>query len=221
MNTGSYNTETTTDTTENYTETEPTTELFAPSTNASGISSNKVTTQQVPRSLDNNIIVKKNTSAVKNEGNSRSPPIEEIICLNGGKAVSKTECKCSRGFTGTKCERSLCDINYCFKGDCYTSSLGFLQCKCPSGYAGSRCERNICDNFCLNDGLCQVATSSDNGTAARAVCQCKEGYFGNRCERNGGYGELCSKYCLEKESGAISGIFDGYECRLVYFFNAI
>lgn len=56
-------------------------------------------------------------------------------CLNGGKYIPKLDskmnpkiCECSRGYTGERCEISLC-YNYCLNGTCLLNREGFPQCR--------------------------------------------------------------------------------------------
>lgn len=132
---------------------------------------------------------------------------EVIHCLNGGE-IEEDGCKCKRGFTGDQCEISLCN-NYCLRGNCHISSIGYPQCRCPLGFVGSRCERNLCDNFCLNDGECFKNSNSTFGVG----CQCQDGYFGRRCEMNFNAKELCDIFCKEKRSDVLMSENNKLICR--------
>lgn len=133
-------------------------------------------------------------------------PEDEVIikdCLNGGDLVGNY-CSCPRGFTGKRCEVSVCQ-NLCLNGDCYMSSIGKPICRCDKEFVGDRCQKNKCDGYCLNGGMCSVHSSRD---APR--CRCEEGFMGERCEYSS---EVCDVYCTERERGDI--VIDRYEvlCR--------
>lgn len=110
-------------------------------------------------------------------------------CLNNGQ-LTATGCKCPRGFSGYKCEISLC-YNYCLNGECTYSSGGLPMCRCAPGYIGNRCEQNVCDAFCLNGGTCQMSENWKSG-----ICSCPEGFFGTRCEKRDDLKDLCRIICL-------------------------
>ncbi|XP_049874212.1 protein cueball isoform X2 [Pectinophora gossypiella] len=97
-----------------------------------------------------------------------------VLCLHGVKVPGKSECKCSRGYTGERCEMSVCQ-NYCLHGECSVTPEGQAKCSCKEGFAGARCEVDICNNRCLNNGRCVVKESIP-------VCQCIEDFKGERCE---------------------------------------
>jgi hypothetical protein len=80
------------------------------------------------------------------------------------------------GFSGDKCEESLCD-NHCGNGGNCTISGGVPQCSCYAGFSGKRCDQDSCHETCLNGGTCQR-------NAKKTVCVCPEGYQGKRCEQN-------------------------------------
>ncbi|XP_059053896.1 protein cueball [Achroia grisella] len=98
-----------------------------------------------------------------------------LFCLHGVKNNEKLSCNCSAGYTGQRCEISVCH-NYCFQGDCEVSSEGTPACRCPSGFKGERCEINICNGYCLNKGVCSVNQDQEPD------CKCSKQYEGLRCE---------------------------------------
>lgn len=68
----------------------------------------------------------------QNEGVPSKIP---TYCLNGGKYTWKLDnklnpklCQCSRGYTGERCEISLC-YNYCLNGTCILDNEGFPKCR--------------------------------------------------------------------------------------------
>lgn len=96
-----------------------------------------------------------------------------LFCLHGVK-TGMSACKCSPGYTGERCEKSICQ-NFCFNGDCSVNNKGQPECKCKSGFSGPRCTTDICSLYCLNGGECKL--DNDN-----AICTCTEGFEGLRCE---------------------------------------
>ncbi|KAM3966373.1 low-density lipoprotein receptor repeat domain-containing protein cueball isoform 2-T2 [Aphomia sociella] len=97
-----------------------------------------------------------------------------LFCLHGVK-VGKVACNCTIGYTGQRCDISLCH-NYCIQGKCSITTDGKPNCSCNSGFTGGRCEIDKCDGHCLNKGLCSVDKDQ------RPVCKCSEDYEGSRCE---------------------------------------
>lgn len=126
-------------------------------------------------------------------------------CLNNGELTSQG-CKCRRGFTGEYCETSLC-YNFCMRGNCYLTTLGYTQCHCPPGYSGSRCEKSVCDDFCLNGGEC-IHTSG-----SQVSCDCPKGFTGQRCERNNEPSELCSLFCEGRQTDVLVDTSNTFICR--------
>lgn len=98
-----------------------------------------------------------------------------LFCVHGMKVNGKSLCKCTPGYTGERCDISVCQ-NYCFQGDCSVSAEGQPQCRCNAGYSGERCEVNACHGYCLNNGLCSLNEKSE------PECQCIGDYEGSRCE---------------------------------------
>lgn len=108
-------------------------------------------------------------------------------CLNSGD-LNENSCKCKKGFSGKRCEVSVC-YNYCLNGgQCYLEDSGFPECRCLPGYEGSRCDKDACDGFCLNGGRCHINNSIP-------LCTCGNGYFGQRCE--GITDQLCERICAD------------------------
>lgn len=124
-------------------------------------------------------------------------------CLNGGELVGAS-CNCPRGFTGKRCEVSLCQ-NLCLNGDCYMSSIGKPICRCDEGFIGNRCQKYKCDGYCLNDGECSFHSPMNIPR-----CQCPDGFIGDRCEYNV---EICDIYCTD--NGLDDRLFEKYKviCR--------
>lgn len=56
------------------------------------------------------------------------PPDVGLFCVHGVKVNGKLECKCTPGYTGERCDISVCQ-NYCFQGDCSFSSEGKPTCR--------------------------------------------------------------------------------------------
>lgn len=116
-------------------------------------------------------------------------------CLNNGTFVNNG-CKCRKGYTGSRCETSICH-NYCVRGTCKVED-GNATCMCPSGFSGSRCEIDKCHGMCLNGGTCSL--DDEKGTS----CNCKQGYSGDRCQfLTDVIGQLCNTYC---EYGDLSAL---------------
>ncbi|KAL0270908.1 UNVERIFIED_CONTAM: hypothetical protein PYX00_008178 [Menopon gallinae] len=110
-------------------------------------------------------------------------------CLNDGE-FEVGSCRCLKGFSGERCEVSLCH-NYCLnEGTCFVNELDVPECKCASGFSGSRCDRDVCEGFCMNYGRCYV-----NDT--HPMCTCRDGYFGDRCQLTADL--YCHQKCLDSE----------------------
>ncbi|KAJ8703962.1 hypothetical protein PYW07_013256 [Mythimna separata] len=100
---------------------------------------------------------------------------EGPFCVHGTKFIGQSICKCTPGYTGVRCEASVCD-NYCLQGNCSFTDGGLPKCRCEAGYTGDRCEVNVCNSYCLNDGTCSLNEEDE------PICECTEAYEGRRCE---------------------------------------
>ncbi|KAJ8703961.1 hypothetical protein PYW07_013255 [Mythimna separata] len=107
------------------------------------------------------------------------------FCVHGTKVIGQSICKCTPGYTGVRCEASVCD-NYCLQGNCSFTEEGLPKCRCNTGYSGERCEVSVCNGYCLNDGTCSLKEDSE------PFCLCKDHYLGSRCEIS-----ACESYCLQ------------------------
>lgn len=112
----------------------------------------------------------------------------EFNCENGGTCVevnsqnrSSTSlshvCQCELGFSGIRCDISVCD-KFCRNGSC-TIVNGTPWCTCHPGYKGHQCDEETCSNYCLNQGTCKRLNGGN-----RMLCLCPVGYRGRRCEKN-------------------------------------
>lgn len=119
------------------------------------------------------------------------PELKPILkdCLNGGTLLGAS-CNCPRGFTGRRCEVSVCQ-NLCLNGDCYMSSFGKPICRCDKGFTGDRCQKNKCEGYCLNDGECSLHSPINTPR-----CHCPETFIGDRCEYTT---DICDIYCLDND----------------------
>lgn len=123
-----------------------------------------------------------------------SPKIKnESYCLNLGEKVGN-HCRCTKGFTGDRCEISVCH-NFCLNGGkCITDSAGYAECLCLPGYLGNRCERDVCSGFCLNGGRCFINNSAP-------LCSCGMRFLGQRCETSLDF--ICGQICTNSLENAI------------------
>ncbi|XP_071451774.1 protein cueball-like [Hetaerina americana] len=127
-------------------------------------------------------------------------PVEDNIGKGGSVAV---RCRCSPGYSGSRCEKSMCD-NYCVHGSCRmemgSEGLWEAKCDCRMGFVGKRCERDLCWRYCLNGGRCRVESGQQpkcsclgNGKLAK----------GERCERfPNPLEKVCSLLCAQDSSKA-------------------
>ncbi|XP_035444832.2 protein cueball isoform X1 [Spodoptera frugiperda] len=106
---------------------------------------------------------------------SNVPKDVGLFCVHGTKVNGKLLCKCTLGYTGDRCDISVCQ-NYCFQGDCGVNDKGKPECRCNAGYSGQRCEVNECHGYCLNNGACSLNEKNER------ECQCIGDFEGSRCE---------------------------------------
>lgn len=137
----------------------------------------------------------KSITSITGPSKSFNITIDENICLNNGSLLPNGRCDCMKGYSGSRCEVSLC-YNYCVDGTCTVDAFGSSpKCKCPLGKIGERCEFDLCKDACLNEGVC-IATADTNEVS----CKCQQGYTGERCEtRTAILNKLCRGYCLYYE----------------------
>ncbi|XP_020712492.2 protein cueball isoform X2 [Athalia rosae] len=127
-----------------------------------------------------------NLTTSTKEMNSTTKAIQP--CLNEGHYdEQKATCHCRNGFSGTRCETSVCH-NYCVNGHCAVDSKGLPECTCTTAYNGERCERDVCDGYCLNNGVCSVSATGPS-------CKC-ENSSGSRCQYTNELDKFCSLYCM-------------------------
>lgn len=115
---------------------------------------------------------------------------EVLTCEHG--AICKLDqkykpmCRCPKGYSGYRCEKSICD-NYCTnKGKCKVKN-GLPECSCLSGYKGQKCDEDMCDQVkCMNGGVCEP-------TQYGHKCRCQGPFVGARCEYNLCECQKCSK----------------------------
>ncbi|CAB3247730.1 unnamed protein product [Arctia plantaginis] len=115
-----------------------------------------------------------NNSAINDSFNV--PTDVGLFCVHGTKVNGRSICKCKPGYTGERCDISVCQ-NYCLQGDCSFTTEGQPKCRCKTGFSGTRCEIDVCQGHCLNHGTCSLDNTS------QAVCQCIGDYEGSRCEK--------------------------------------
>lgn len=51
-----------------------------------------------------------------------------LLCVNGTKASGESRCKCTKGYSGDRCNVSVCQ-NYCIHGNCVVSAEGLPKCR--------------------------------------------------------------------------------------------
>lgn len=72
------------------------------------------------------ISLPQNNSAINDSFNI--PTDAGLFCVHGMKVSGKSLCKCTPGYTGERCDISVCQ-NYCFQGDCSVSEEGLPKCR--------------------------------------------------------------------------------------------
>ncbi|XP_065190235.1 uncharacterized protein LOC135821100 [Sycon ciliatum] len=104
-----------------------------------------------------------NTSCMCNPHTSYGEQCEKACtCLNQGRCDSEGKCSCREGFTGDKCQFSLCESNWVRKNS---------ECQCKEGVFGEHCTE-VC--HCLNNGRCKQD----------GQCSCRRGFHGHQCQDN-------------------------------------
>ena len=58
-------------------------------------------------------------------------------CKNGGTCSSGGKCRCRTGFTGKRCETTICRPECLNGGVCIDANV----CDCKDGYTGARCQK--------------------------------------------------------------------------------
>jgi len=113
-------------------------------------------------------------------------------CKNGGtfiKIKKKKACSCLTGFTGKRCEQSLCQCKN--GGTCLRKGESY-QCLCLPLFTGERCEtkfRKRCPNSnCSNEGTCFIEDGN-------MTCVCPKGRTGLKCELETKRSDVCDYFC--------------------------
>lgn len=112
---------------------------------------------------------------------------DDLMCENNGTCMRNeaghSHCKCSKEYTGVRCEKGVCE-GYCNDhGEC-TVHLDLVKCKCDKGFFGRQCELEVCTGYCLNGGSCTIDFNRTK------TCQCPGNFRGPRCNLNGE--DLCA-----------------------------
>jgi hypothetical protein len=98
-------------------------------------------------------------------------PLCDNVCRNGECVfeAGDTNCNCSSGWDGPRCDVALC-LRYGCNALHGTCSLPDV-CSCSPGWYGSSCS-----------GECQcVSGACNDGTAGTGACTCQVGFFGPTC----------------------------------------
>ncbi|KAH9635374.1 hypothetical protein HF086_017623 [Spodoptera exigua] len=127
-----------------------------------------------------------------------------LFCVHGTKVNGKLLCKCTLGYTGDRCDISVCQ-NYCFQGDCGVNDKGKPECRCNSGYSGQRCEVNECHGYCLNNGACSLNEKNER------ECQCIGDFEGSRCNNTDSAAASRSSMSMSSENAIIETCGDGWD----------
>ncbi|XP_072046273.1 uncharacterized protein [Amphiura filiformis] len=96
-------------------------------------------------------------------------------------------CNCQPGYSGIRCQISVCE-DVCFNGgSCVISSRGEWSCRCVPGYRGSTCREEV--NECASNP-CRQGTCHDR--VGSYDCICPEERYGTNCEK--------MNYCLVQDN---------------------
>jgi hypothetical protein len=122
-------------------------------------------------------------------------------CKNNGTCLASGSCNCTKGYSGTMCEISVCTNLVCDRfstcnvkeGKCIHDPCKKINClnggsclagicTCTNNFTGAFCQNHPCHNIkCLNGGFCK----------APGECQCLNKYFGKFCEQSPCNGVTC------------------------------
>ena len=99
-----------------------------------------------------------------------------LTCGNGTLRNTSCDCMCNSGYSGTNCEKFVCDPSPCGnRGMCSAVGASNYNCTCNPGYTDTNCTTfNSCFSSPCMNGNCTALPNN-------YTCTCEPGYSGRNC----------------------------------------
>jgi hypothetical protein len=107
-------------------------------------------------------------------------PCDALGCVQGSCNPDTATCSCSSGYSGTRCDTSVCDVCNPYGAQCLAANTATAApCSCLAGFSGPTCHvESACASMDCGNGW-----GAKSAAGACSSCQCRNQYSGAACEQ--------------------------------------